>query len=806
MVALSVRQAGEVDEMSIKGRQRYQKCVAAGLTLLVLVMSYIALKEYDTAFLAISSDAGYIKEQQIVDGGCTVLAIGMEQVILYPQTYELTIDARTESDAFSFQVLDRWTHTLLAEHAYTPGEEYHTVRFTTDQTHRDVIVRSIYNGVKSDLDDSSATVETTWTGEKEDVLKIYGYTMKSDGKVGCDAKWDFCFLVLFLALVFFGGYRALHKGEFAVLFLSILSFGASLPFFGEYLPLGHDIRFHVSRILSLAFAIQEGQIPQRLTYTLGGSEIVPIMYPEILLIGAGSMVAAGATVFLAYKVTCIFITFLTAFLAYYAARSETNEKTALLFAAVYVLNPYRMNELFLRAAIGEALGVAFLPLVVVGMWQFFHEKEEQGTKLLFLGYTGLLSSHIVLTVISAFFCLVYVAAEFIAHPWRIRQRLWGFRKLLILGGILAAVNAWFLVPFLSFLGWESAISASTTPDWIQGTSPYLWQVFMGGSLYGDNKIDYSAKDEMSVTIGPALLLAMVVFVFAYLKDKGRDTQNNAAPTLEESEYSCGKWCLLFGLIALYLSSPYFPWTYLNENVTLWAKTMGSIQYSWRILTYASLFLSVLLVIVVCALFRTRTLVKSMIAGGMLLLVLLSGLDVATNYYSNPDYMCDRYDNELTTSYDYVIAEVARNHGNEIKAWIESGDGPRSTEEEGSLRIVNYRRDGVNYWFSYEKEEGEEVQVMMPVFWYGLHKAYWMDTTGSAVAGNSEEITTSMNEDNQFTVVTLPAGSTEGEVVLQYEEPLLFRIGNWISVVSVAGLVLVAVRRKVALPRKREAQV
>ncbi len=799
----TIDEEGEAEKMPVKARKQYQKCILGAMLLLLVIMSYVALREYDTTFSAVSNDAGYLEKQQIVDG-CTVLAVGMEQVILYPQTYELTIDAKTESDSVSFQVLDRWTHTLLAEHVYTPGEEYHTVRFATDRIHRDVIVRSVYDGTMSDAGDSSEPVETSGATEQESILKIYGYTMRSDGKVGCDAKWDLYLFVLFLALVFFGVWRFFSKGRGAVLFLSTLSFCVSLPFFSEYLPMGHDIRFHISRILSIAYAIQERQIPQRLTYTLGGSEIVPIMYPEILLYGAGAMVAAGATVFLAFKVTCIFITFLTAFLAYYAARCVSSEKAALLFAAVYVLNPYRMNELFLRAAIGEALGMAFLPLVAVGMWQFFHEEEGQGIKFLFLGYTGLLSSHIVLTVISAFFCLLYIAAEFIAHPWEIRKRLRGFRKLLLLGGMLAAVNAWFLLPFLSFLGWESAISASTSSDWIQGTSPYVWQVFMGGSLYGDNKIDYSAKDEMSVTIGPAMLMAMILFAFMYIKDRRKAAQNTV-PTLTEKERSHGRWCLLFGTIALYLSSPYFPWTYLNENVSIWARTMGSIQYSWRILTYASLFLSFLLVVVVCALLHTKALGKSLLAAGVVLLVFLSGFETATYYFSNPDYMCDRYDNELTTTYDYVIAEVAKNHGNEIRTWIESGEGPKSTEEKSSLRIVDYRREGVNYRFSYEKEAGEEIQVTIPVFWYGLHRAYWTNGIGSALAGKAEEITASMNEENQFTAVTLPAESTAGEIVLRYEEPLLFRIGNWISIVGVAALVLAAAGRRLGLPVKRKAQ-
>ena len=777
----------------------YRKCLLIVLIALILSMSYIALKGNDSFFSATSSDAGYLQNYTIADG-YIVLAEGMEQVTLYPQTYELTIDAKTESDAISFQVWDRWSHTLLAEHAYIPGEEYHTVRFTADRIYQDVIVRSIYNGSLSEHDDSVNEAEETDEIILDDIIRIYGYSMHSDGTVGCDAKWEIVIFAAFLMTLFLGIRRAAYKGKGACLFLLVLSAGASLPFLSNYLPEGHDISFHMSRICSLGIAIQEHQIPQRLTYTLGGNEIIPIMYPEVLLAGAGYMVATGATVFLAYKATCIFVTFLTAFLAYYAVRSEVSEKTALLFATVYLLNPFRMNELFVRAAIGEALGMAFLPLIVVGMWQFFHDRERQGTKALFIGCTGLVSSHIVLTLISAFFCVIYLAAEFIIHPLKIMRKWKKSGEVVVLGGMLLAVNSWFLFPFFYYYRWGAAISSGEHPEWIQSTAPYIWQIFMGDSGYGHNNMSQSANGEMSLTIGPALLVGMAVFLFICTKEY---FQNNGRWSLTSKERSCGKWCLFLGLAALYLSSPYFPWTYLNENLSIWAKTMGNIQYSWRMLTVASLFLSLLLVIVVRGLFRSASAVRRFIAGGMVMLAALSGLGAATRYYANPDYMYNRFDNKMATSFDYITAGAAKNFS-EIKNWIESGDGPRSTEKKSSLQIVDYRREGVNYRFSYEKEEGEEIQVTIPVFWYGLHRAYWTDGAGDALAGKAEEITTSMNEENQFTVVTLPAESTAGEIVLRYEEPLLFRIGNWISIVSAAALGLAAVGRKLALPVKRKA--
>lgn len=781
-----------------KREKKHRQVLLVMLIMLLLILSYIRLREADS-FFAAASDAGYLEEYQEIDGN-TVLAEGMEQVNLYPGTYELTIDAKTESDATFFQVVDRWNHTLLAEHVYTPGEEYHTVRFTTDHICRDVIVRSFLKGT-SDLE----TLNLDGNTEDQDrILRIYGYTMSSDGSVCNDAKWEILLFAVFLMLLFAGIHRAVYQRKRADLFLFLISSCASLPFLSEFLPRGHDLGFHTARILSIGLSIQEHLFPQRLTAALGGDSIIPIMYPELLLTGAGYMVATGATVFLAYKVTCIFITFLTAYVAYYAVRSEASEKTALLFASIYLLNPYRLNELFLRAAVGEAFGMAFLPLVLIGMWKLLHNSEAKGAAFLFLGFTGLLNSHIVLLVISVLFCALFFVMELILDPGRILKRRQIFAWILGAGGATVVLNAWFLIPFLKFYGTDFLVSSGSYLSAVESTTPYLWQIFMGEGEYGNNNPGNSARGEMSLTVGPALLAGLLGFVLLYLLDESKKVHGEEC-ILSARERSCGKKCFFMGGAAIFLCSPYFPWTYLNERIAVWGNTLGRIQFSWRLLTYVAVLFCLGTAITVQAVLRQKRTFAGIYAGVILLLVVVSGINTATVYYSNPEYMDNRYDEKLATNYDYTFADVTKEHTYEIKIWIESGEGPKSTEEKSSLRIIDYRREGVNYRFSYEKEAGEEVQVTIPVFWYGLHRAYWTDDAGSALAGKAEEITASMNEENQFTVVTLPAESTAGEIVLRYEEPLLFRIGNWISIVSVAGLVLAAAGRRLGLPVKRKAQ-
>jgi hypothetical protein len=255
----------------LKKKAVYQRGILLLFVLLILQLTYVRLQENDT-YCMTASETDYLQESKESEGDL-VVAEGMQQVDLYPGTYELTVCAKTEIDDAAFQVLDVWSNTLLAEHEYTPGEEYHTVRFTTNQIYRDVVVRSV---LKTDVDGNSLKEKNDSNGWKN-ILRIYGYTMTSDGTVCCDADWEMILLLIFLILLSAGVYRMVQKRKPAFLALIILCAGVSVPFLSEHIPLGQDIQFHMSRICSLGIAIQNHQIPQRLTFTLGGGSISPIM-------------------------------------------------------------------------------------------------------------------------------------------------------------------------------------------------------------------------------------------------------------------------------------------------------------------------------------------------------------------------------------------------------------------------------------------------------------------------------------------------------------------------------------------------
>lgn len=129
------------------------------------------------------------------------------------------------------------------------------------------------------------------------------------------------------------------------------------------------------------------------------------------------------------------------------------------------------------------------------------------------------------------------------------------------------------------------------------------------------------------------------------------------------------------------------------------------------------------------------------------------------------------------NYDYVLSEQRLAKDQEIDDWIKEGRGPAALTEQ--VQITGYRNQG-QYSFSFDDSGAEtEQRVMVPVFWYGLHRCYLTDESGNRL----QELSCSMNEEYQFTDVTLPAGVENGRVVLVFEPPVLFTAACWVSIVS-----------------------
>jgi len=111
----------------------------------------------------------------------------------------------------------------------------------------------------------------------------------------------------------------------------------------------------------------------------------------------------GATIFDSYKLTLGITYILSGVLMYLALRKRYSRNAAWVGALLYTLAPYRMVDIYVRGALGEAMSFMFPPLLIWGY--------SSGIKpLLILGWAGLFLTHPVASAaFSAFFlgyCLV----------------------------------------------------------------------------------------------------------------------------------------------------------------------------------------------------------------------------------------------------------------------------------------------------------------------------------------------------------------------------------------------------------------
>lgn len=539
--------------------------------------------------------------------------------------------------------------------------------------------------------------------------------------------------------------------------LAAIVFAASIPFLGKVLFSGHDQWFHLLRISSLAAEIENGQIPVRMSTVINNGYGYPnsIYYGDIFLYPSALLYLCSVPLRVCYQIYVITVNMVTALVTYFTLAIVTkNVNLRLLGSAVYTLCMYRIINLNTRAAAGEYTAMAFLPLIVAGIY-LIYTKEKPRFKdwiPLSVGMAGVILSHVVtaemLVINLALLCIVLMKKTLK------KDKLFAFVKAVVL---CIGLTAWFVVPFVDYVTSQKTMVQEDDLRLLENNTQeliYLFRMFSPGTE-GANYL----------TVGISMVLAIVIVVYCLAKY----CKNN-----EEKSWQL-RMFTSFAFLNLFFVSKYFPWSRIQKHLDVegLGYQIGTIQFSWRFLCIVSVVLTFAVVI---ALERISLENKKLYTYSCVAMLLCITLSVGFYYYRYPDEVSNRtrniyqpYSNSDTL---YLLEGASKTVRNASKVDV----------LEGEAKISRYyKEDGVAF-ISVDNREKSNAVISAPIYAYKYYKVY----------RNGQEISHGITDTKCISFV-VPADYC-GEYQISFEPPVSWRISEIVSLLVAVGLGVELVRR------------
>jgi hypothetical protein len=205
--------------------------------------------------------------------------------------------------------------------------------------------------------------------------------------------------------------QAKQKRLVLLIFFVMVSIGSILPFAVSMVWGADDLQFHLNRIASLSNVFSS---PVNLEHYQYGN-LVNAMYPWITIYPAYIIYAIVGNIKITYLVFIFFVNLITLYIAYYTFNKVYNKiEWSVFFALTYTFATYRLLDLYIRAAIGEVLGISFLPLLFLGLWYIFATDIKKwyvfSIAIALLAYSHVITFYfaIIACVIAIIICFIFV--------------------------------------------------------------------------------------------------------------------------------------------------------------------------------------------------------------------------------------------------------------------------------------------------------------------------------------------------------------------------------------------------------------
>ena len=345
------------------------------------------------------------------------------------------------------------------------------------------------------------------------------------------------------------------------LIIVIIGILVSIPFLWVQIYLSDDGKFHLLRLIGLDNAMEYGSFPFLVfpLFCKNWGYSMMTFYPPLvtyipyilgLISGAfttGLKLFAGLTVIF----SGIFM--------YNLVNEITKKKGIALFSAIlYMIFPYRFECLFNRYAIGEFTAFVFIPTVFQGLHNLIKKKKKRHFYIA-IGATGLLLTHTISTLYTAFFCLIYVLFNV-----KLFFKKEVIKKCLVNVVFILLMSAMFLIPMLEFK--FSAEYSILQPDIMKTNAESVATKTIKPSQFLK---DIGEENGVSFVVGIPFISMLLLGILAYSK-------------IEKENKDFYLIFTTLGVISTVMCTNLFPWQFMPDF-------MCTLQYPWRLIGFAFFF-------------------------------------------------------------------------------------------------------------------------------------------------------------------------------------------------------------------------
>lgn len=633
-------------------------------------------------------------------------------------------------------------------------------------------------------------------------------SVRSRGLICTDV---FAIALFFMALT--GGYLFLRKrqpetGEFLCpaniyLLLTLAALGVSIPVLNDYIMGGGDVPYHLNRIEGIRSGLLSGQFPVRVhTGTLWGYGYgSSLFYPELLLYFPALLRLCGVSLVTAAKLYLISVNLLSGWLMYLAAsrildgsairgeqaalelrQLQTVRRDArlagLVAALLFLTAIFRLGEGYIDAAYGQFSSMAFLPLLLLGIYELLIGDERHWGYAV-AGFTLVFQTHILSAVWSAL--LILAAALLAAKRLRSPSRLLACAKA---AGLTLLLNLWYLLPMLYMMREPIRLDTLST-SFTEYAVPFSL-IFKASPEIGftTTRDGMTLENVLPLTIGLALLLSNLLLILpkcqGYRREQAFDGMRKKARTL---------FC--WGAVMVFMTSRAMPWKLL-ARIPAVDRFLSFTQFPWRLLAFAITFLCVsgAAALVMTAKETRQQAVVFALAFAVTLFPMTAFLDA-----KNPEHVLIR-EVEIIAS-DMIAGGEYLYEGTDTSTLSRQATEPAAASEQ--LRVSDFQRINGHITFRYTMAASDSEQdvrpddmavsssdtlttananpsayVDVPLLYYPGYRA-WAD---------GQEIPVERSEQNLVRVI-LP-DSSQGTVEVRYKGKRSWNLAAVISAATMAG--------------------